>query len=403
MLILSFRNKMSRIIGGPIDHPSVLKAKRLNEFFIQILFKRRCRKPNRVGNNRSIKMLMETSVNHPAPDSIMQIGTGFWASKILLSAVKFQLFTTLAERKTMTAAEIKSHLGFKCTDRNVFDYLDALTTFGFLNREGILETANYSNSINTDFFLDKKKSTYIGGLLEMLNNRLYGFWGNLEEGLLTGVQQNEAKVGDDLFKKLYEDPDRLKEFIHAMSGIQMGAFMALAQKFDFSNYKTLVDIGGSAGLLSLLVAKHQPHMTCISWDLPAVAAVANETIQKYQLQDRVKTANGDFFKDQFPKADMITMGNILHDWDEKTKLMLIQKAYDALPDGGAFVAIEGVIDDDRNKNAFGLMMSINMLIETGTGFDYTFADFNKWVKEIGFKSTSLLPLAGPTSAAIAYK
>ncbi|MNY39071.1 O-methyltransferase [compost metagenome] len=97
------------------------------------------------------------------------------------------------------------------------------------------------------------------------------------------------------------------------------------------------------------------------------------------------------------------MGNILHDWDEKTKLMLIRKAYDALPEGGAFVAIEGIIDDDRNKNAFGLMMSINMLIETGSGFDYTFADFNKWAKEIGFRSTSLLPLAGPTSAAIAYK
>ena len=346
---------------------------------------------------------MKTQANHPTPDSIMQIGTGFWASKILLSAVKFQIFTTLAERKTMTAAEIKSHLGLKCTDRNVFDYLDALTSFGFLNREGILETAKYSNSINTDFFLDKKKPAYIGGILEMLNNRLYGFWGYLEEGLLSGQQQNEAKQGEDLFKKLYEDPNRLKEFIHAMSGIQMGGFMALAQKFDFSNFVTLVDIGGSAGLLSLMVAKHQPHMTCVTWDLPAVAPVANEKILQFQLQDRVKTADGDFFKDRFPKADLITMGNILHDWDEETKLMLIKKAYDALPDHGAFVVIEGIIDDDRNKNAFGLMMSINMLIETGSGFDYTFADFNKWTKAIGFKSTSLLPLAGPTSAAIAYK
>lgn len=347
---------------------------------------------------------MEQS-NHPTPDSIMQIGTGFWASKILLSAVKFQLFTTLAERQAMSAAEIKSHLGFKCTDRNVFDYLDALTAFGFLHREGILETATYSNSINTGFFLDKKKPSYIGGMLEMLNHRLYGFWGTLEEGLLTGQPQNEAKqgAGEGLFEKLYEDADRLKEFIHAMSGIQMGAFMALAQKFDFSNATTLVDIGGSAGLLSLMVAKHQPHMTCVSWDLPAVAPVANETIQQFQLQDRVKTANGDFFKDQFPNADIVTMGNILHDWDEATKLMLMKKAYDALPDGGAFVVIEGIIDDNRTKNAFGLMMSLNMLIETGTGFDYTFADFTAWAKATGFRSTSLLPLAGPTSAAIAYK
>ena len=97
------------------------------------------------------------------------------------------------------------------------------------------------------------------------------------------------------------------------------------------------------------------------------------------------------------------MGNILHDWDEETKMMLIQKAYDALPEGGAFIAIEGIIDPERNKNTFGLMMSLNMLIETGTGFDYTFADFNKWVKAVGFKTTEILPLTGPSSAVIAYK
>ena len=206
-----------------------------------------------------------------------------------------------------------------------------------------------------------------------------------------------------MFDALYADTSRLKEFIFAMSGIQMGGFIALAQKFDFSKSKSLVDIGGSAGLLSSMVAQHQSHMNCITWDLPPVLPVANETIMQFQLQDRVKANNGDFFKDQFPKADIVTMGNILHDWDEETKLILIQKAYDALPDGGAFVVIENIIDNERKNNVFGLMMSLNMLIETGTGFDFTFADFNKWVKSVGFKSTTLLPLAGPTSAAIAYK
>ena len=346
---------------------------------------------------------MDNQQNQPTPESIMQIGTGFWASKILLSAVKFKLFTILAEKKSMSAAEIKTQLEFNCTDRNVFDYLDTLSSFGFLNREGILETAKYSNSINTDFFLDNKKPSYIGGLLEMLNNRLYGFWGNLESGLLTGHPQNEAKHGDNLFEKLYADTDRLKEFIHAMSGIQMGGFMALAQKFDFSKAKSLVDIGGSAGLLSLMVAKHQSHMSCVTWDLPAVGPIANETIKKFQLQGRVNVADGDFFKDEFPRADIITMGNILHDWDEETKLMLLEKAFKALPEGGAFIAIENIIDEERKQNVFGMMMSINMLIETGTGFDYTLADFSKWAKQVGFKSTSLLHLAGPTSAAIAYK
>ena len=346
---------------------------------------------------------MENQSNQPSPSNIMQIGTGFWASKILLSAIKFQLFTRLAEQKKMPAKEIKTTLNFKCTDRHLYDFLDALTVFGFLHREGLLETAVYSNTPDTETFLDKKKPSYIGGILEMMNNRLYGFWGNLEEGLLTGLPQNEAKRSEDFFGLIYQDADKLREFINAMTGIQMGNFMTFAQKFDFSKYKTLTDVGGSAGLLSIMVAKHQPHMTCTSFDLSPVEPIAKETIQQFQLTDRVKTQSGDFFNDAFPKADIITMGNILHDWDEEKKLMLMKKAYEALPDGGAFVAIEGIIDDERKQNVFGMMMSLNMLIETGTGFDYTFADFNRWAKTAGFKSTSLLPLAGPSSAAIAYK
>ncbi|MEO8582176.1 MAG: methyltransferase [Flavitalea sp.] len=346
---------------------------------------------------------MENKTTSPSPSGIMQIGTGFWASKILLSAIKFQLFTKLAAKKKMSGQEIKKTLDLKCSDRHLYDFLDVLMVFKFLDREGLLETATYSNSLDADTFLDKNKPTYIGGILEMMNNRLYSFWGSLEEGLLTGLPQNEVKKGEDFFGLIYQDPNKLKEFANAMSGIQMGNFMALAQKFDFSKYKSSVDIGGSAGLLSIMIAKHQPHMNCITFDLPPIEPIATETIEKFQLSNRVKVQGGDFFTDAFPKADMVTMGNILHDWDEEKKMALMKKAYDALPAGGAFIAIEGIIDDARKENVFGMMMSLNMLIETGTGFDYTFSDFNKWAKTIGFTSTSLLPLAGPSSAAIAYK
>jgi len=346
---------------------------------------------------------MEKQSNQPSPANIMQIGTGFWASKILLSAIRFELFSKLSGMKKMSGQEIKSALQLKCSDRHVYDFLDSLAGFRFLLREGLLETSLYSNSPDTETFLDKNKPSYIGGILEMMNNRLYNFWGNLEEGLLTGQPQNESKKSENFFGLIYQDPVKLKEFINAMSGIQMGNFMGFAQKFDFSKYKSLADIGGSAGLLSIMVAKHQAHMTCTTFDLAPVAGIAKETIAKFQLTERVKVQSGDFFEDAFPKADIITMGNILHDWDEEKKLMLMQKAYDALPEGGAFIAIESVIDDERKQNVFGMMMSLNMLIETGTGFDYTFADFNRWAGKTGFKSTALLPLSGPSSAAIAYK
>lgn len=340
--------------------------------------------------------------NQPSPENIMKIGTGFFASKVLLTAVHFELFTKLAEKGSMTAYQIKEMLGLHCSDRNAYDFLDTLTGLGFLDRTGLLETASYANSLSTDTFLDKKKHSYIGGILEMLDHRLYGFWGNLEEGLRTGQPQNEAKDGENIFDQLYSSPERLNEFVNAMSGVQMGNFKAFAQNFDFSKYNTLIDAGGSSGLLSIMVAKHQPHMSCVSFDLPPVQPIANKAIEKFQLSDKVKTVSGDFFKDPIPNADIVVMANILHDWGEENKITLMKKAYEALPEGGAFVAIENVIDDNRKENVSGLLMSLNMLIETGHGFDYTFTDFNKWAKIAGFSSTSKLSLVS-SSAAIAIK
>ncbi len=348
----------------------------------------------------------EGSTNHsgPTPENIMKIGAGFWPSKVLLSAIRFKLFTILAVDGPLSAADLKARLNLNCTDRHFYDFLDTLTGFGFLSREGLLETAKYSNSPDTDMFLDMNKPSYVGGMLEMLNNRLYGFWGNLEEALQTGAPQNEIKDGlDNPFEELYRTPEKLAEFVNAMTGIQVGNFMAFAQAFDFSNSKTLVDVGGAGAMLPLMVAKFQPHMQCTSFDLPPVQPLADANIRRMGLGDRVSTMNGDFFADALPKADIVVMGNILHDWDEEKKEILMRKAYEALPEGGVFVAIENIIDDERKQNVFGMMMSLNMLIETGTGFDYTFGDFQKWASKVGFKSTTLLPLAGPASAAIAYK
>lgn len=340
----------------------------------------------------------------PTPAGIMQMGTGFWPSKILLTAIEFELFTHLAVNGAMKASEIKALLKLNCTDRHLYDFLDVLASFNFLQRDGLLNTAMYANGVDTEVFLDKAKPSYIGGILEMLNDRLYGFWGNLGDGLRTGKPQNETKnCGEPFFAKIYADPLLLKGFVNAMSGMQVGNFMLLGQQFDFSKYKTLVDVGGSGGILSVMVAKHQPHMSCTSWDLPPVQPIAAGTIRKEGLTDRVKATSGDFMIEALPKADVITMGNILHDWNEEDKLMLMKKAYDALPDGGAFIAVESVIDNERRANPFGMMMSLNMLIETEGGFDYTFDDFNKWAKQVGFKSTSLMRLTGPTSAAVAYK
>ncbi len=336
------------------------------------------------------------------PANIMQTGMAFFASKTLLSAVKLGVFTALGGNKKLSGKEIQKQLGLH--DRGVYDFLDGLTAMGFLTRTGLLETAQYSNTAETELFLDKNKPSYIGGILEMANDRLYRFWADLDEALLTGKPQNELKHGGkSMFEELYAKPERLKQFINAMSGISTGNFAALAQKYDFSKHSTLCDVGGAAGVLSVQVAKQHPNISCTSLDLPEVEPIAKEYIASQGMTGSVKTGVVDFFKDEFPKADVITMGMILHDWDLDNKKMLIKKAYNALPEGGAFIVVESLIDDERNQNVFGLMMSLNMLIEFGVAFDYSGADFSRWAKEAGFKRTEVIPLAGPASAAVAYK
>jgi cyclopropane fatty-acyl-phospholipid synthase-like methyltransferase len=244
----------------------------------------------------------------------------------------------------------------------------------------------------------------MGGFLEMAHDRLYPFWGDLHEALKTGKPQNETKHGGaGVFEELYAKPERLEQFMDAMAGISYGNFAAFAEKFDFSNYKTLVDVGGANGLLSTLVAKANPHMICATTDLPEATEIAKKKIEAAGVSDRVKAEPIDFFKDPIPSADVVTMGMILHDWNLENKIMLIRKAYNALPEGGAFVAIETIIDDARRENAFGLMMSLNMIVEFGEAFDYTHADFDRWCTEVGFVRTECIHLTGPASAVVAYK
>ena len=331
----------------------------------------------------------------------MQVGMAFWPAKVLLSAVKTGVFTELGGGPK-TGAELERALGFH--SRGTADFLDTLVALKFLERDGDGETATYRNSEESAAFLDRNSPQFMGGFLEMANDRLYPYWGDLIEALKTGKPQNEIKhTGKAVFDELYSKPERLEQFMDAMAGISVGNFLALAEQVDLSNYKTLTDVGGATGLLSMCVANKNPQIKCTTTDLPPATEIAKRKIEAAGLSERVSAQPIDFFKDPIPPADVVTMGMVLHDWNLENKMMLIRKAYDALPEGGAFIAIETIIDDARRENAFGLMMSLNMLIEFGEAFDYTGADFDNWCREVGFKRTEVVHLAGPSSAAIAYK
>ena len=338
-----------------------------------------------------------TAVAAPSPEQILQIGLGFWASKTLLSAVEMEVFTELAKHPE-DLETLTGRLGLH--PRSAQDFFDSLVALGFLERnDGI-----YSNTPSTELFLDKKKPTYIGGILEMSNQRLDPHWANLTTALRTGQPQGEAGPNaTETFAALYADPARLKSFLRAMTGVSRGANLAIAAKFPWANYRTVVDAGPAQGDLLVQVALKNTHLLGIGFDLAEVGPIFEEYIEENGLSQRVQFQPGSFFTDPIPNADVVMMGHILHDWDLEQKRVLIAKAYDALPKGGALMVYEAIIDDDRRKNAFGLLMSLNMLIETPGGFDYSGVDCIGWMKDAGFKEAHVEHLVGPDSMVIGIK
>ena len=335
----------------------------------------------------------------PTPELIMQVGLGFWPSKVLLSAIEMELFTDLAKAPE-TLENIQGRIGLH--PRASRDFLDTLVALGFLLRaDGV-----YSNTPATNLFLDKHKPSYIGGILEMANQRLYGYWGHLTEALRTGLPQNEVRGGGaPLFETIYADPARLKAFLVAMSGISHGSNMTIASKFPWANYKSFADVGTAQGDLAVQIALANPHLSGVGFDLAEVGPIFEEYVEKNGVAARLRFAPGSFFDQPLPKAPTSTS-----DGPHSARLghrrqahAASSKAYEALPEGGAYIVYEAIIDDDRSKNALGLMMSLNMLIETPAGFDYTGADCQGWMKEVGFKETRVEHLVGPDSMVVGIK
>jgi SAM-dependent methyltransferase len=332
----------------------------------------------------------------PTPGPILELGLAFWGAKTLLSAVELGVFTELAAGP-LAGDELSARLGLH--ERGARDFLDALVALGMLGRED----GRYANTVETDLFLDRGKPSYIGGMLEMANARLYPFWGRLTDALRSGEQQNEARTGDDFFATLYADPDRLGQFLHAMTGLSAGAAHGIAQSFPFERHRTVLDVGCAEGGLLVQLAQSHPHLEGIGFDLPPVREAFEGFAAAAGLEERLVFHGGDFFADPLPQADVAVIGHVLHDWTLDEKQLLLRKAYDALPDGGAVIVYDAVIDDARCRNAFGLLMSLNMLIETPGGSDYTGDECKGWLSGAGFRDTYVEHLAGADSMVVGIR
>jgi hypothetical protein len=329
------------------------------------------------------------------PDAILQLGFAWWGSKTLLSAVELGLFSKLAASGSLDTDELRAMLGLH--PRGARDFLDGLVALNLLERDN----GCYRNTPATDVFLDAAKPSYLGDFLLMAGNR--PTWDGLTNALRSGRPQHESDAEDDFFDAVYPDPDKLAEFLRAMTANSAGSARALADAFAWERYRSVIDIGCAEGAAPVALARAHEHLRCGGFDLPLVRPFFEQFAARTGVAERVRFHAGDFFADELPPADVYVMGHILHDWNLEQKRLLIAKAHAALPSGGALIVYETLIDDDRRENTFGLLMSLNMLVETRGGFDFTGADCQRWMTDAGFSETSVQHLIGPVSMVVATK
>jgi hypothetical protein len=317
----------------------------------------------------------------------------FQRAKVLLSAVELSLFSELA-RGSLDAEVLRRRLGLDV--RGARDFFDALVALGLLDRRH----GRYSNTPETDLFLDRTKPSYVGAWLERANDQGYPSWGSLTEALRTGQPQTETQGS---FALTYGDPARLRGALEAMTGHNLGVAKAVSRKFSWGEYRTFIDVGTAQGALPVQVALAHRHLSGGGFDLPPVGSFFEEYVASFGLGDRLRFYAGDFFTGPLPPADVLVMGHVLHDWSLDQKRALLDKAYQALAPGGALIVYDYLIDDQRRENASGLLMSLNMLVNTVEGFDYTGADCLTWMREVGFSEPYVEHLGGPQSMVIGTK
>ena len=330
------------------------------------------------------------------PDRIVKLGLAFRAAKALLSAVELGVFTALAE-SPLDLDTLGKRVGID--ERGARDFFDALVALGMLERD---ESGRYANTLETDLYLDRQKPTYIGGELDHFNTYVYPHWNLLTPALRTGKPQSGARATGH-YPALYADQAALETLVKGMTGGTLPVAKALAAKFNWQNYKTTIDVGTAQGCLPVQIAHAHPHISGGGFDLPPVAPHFGNYVREHDLSHRLRFYAGDFLQDPLPSADVLVFGRVLHNWDIATKRMLLKKAHDALPAGGALIVYERLIDDKRRVNAAALLASVNMVIMTAGGFDFTGADCIGWMREAGFRDMRVELLTSEYSMVVGTK
>ena len=307
--------------------------------------------------------------------AVLQEVREFLQSRVILTAAELDLFTRL-NKEEGTADDLAREL--ECDQRALTRLLDSLVALKLLSKQDSL----YRTSERGALLSAEHPKTELPMVLHL--NGLWETWSGLTETVKTGINPKRKPVSQ-------RDNDSLESFIGAMHVVGRSLSKEIADSFDLSPFKRLLDIGGATGTYIMAFLEKNPEMTAVLFDLPHVIPMAEKRLEAKGLLKRVELVSGDFSEDELPKGcDLALLSAIIHQNSPRENLDLYGKIHRALLPGGKLLIRDHVMDPDRTSPPQGTLFAINMLVNTKGGDTYTFDEIRNSLEKVGFGEVKLV-------------
>ena len=322
----------------------------------------------------------------PGADPIMQLATGFMASKYLFVANSIGLFELLADGPT-TLNDLATRSALP--RRTIRIVADAMVALGLLSCQGDL----YRNSPSAAAYLSGHGPTDLRSWLRLFDRLSYPIWQQLE----TVVRSGQALTRHGRFTE--EEQQIFSEGVEAFTA---GPAHALANSFDFSQHHRVLDAGGGTGSFLLPIIHRYPHLQATIFELPTVVPVARRRLDREVLPRPIEFVVGDFFTDLLPADhDVVILSNIVHLFSPERNRLLLQRVRQAVAPGTRLLLVDQWTDPSHTQPLPAALLAGEFLVIAGEGDVYSEDELKCWLQESDWRPVERRPLAGPTSLVIA--
>jgi acetylserotonin O-methyltransferase len=331
------------------------------------------------------------------PNPVLELMLGFRRSKTMFAAVELGVFDALGAGPR-SSDDLARELG--CDSAAMRRLLDALVGLELLTRSGEM----YSNTPNATDYLCSSSPNRLTGYIRFSNDVSWKLWTHVEDAIREGGHRWKQTYGWDapIFSSFFRDGHAMREFLMGMHGYGVISSPRVVRACDLSGFNRLVDLGGATGHLAIAACEAYPNLAATVFDLPEVTPLAREIVGLSSVADRVDVVGGDFFENELPRADLYSLGRILHDWSDEKIMLLLRKIFHALPEGGGLLVAEIMVAPQRDGPVWAQMQDLNMLVCT-EGRERTQSEYESLLKSVGFKKVEARVTGAPVDAILATK